>query len=77
MVTRQEKNGTFEYQIYVVSIISIEMVHYRSRENNVKLVPICTAHACVCTFTEFAGRDINPVRINQKQWFDTNIIRNL
>lgn len=49
MVAMEQKNGHFENQIHAVSIIAVEMVHYRSRQDGEKLVPICAAYVSACT----------------------------
>lgn len=48
MVAMEQKNGAFEHQTYAVSIVSTEMVDYKSRGGNTRLVPFCAAHGCAC-----------------------------
>lgn len=84
MVAKDQKNGPYVYQIYAVSITSKEMMHYRSRENNARLVPIYAAcayactHAFTCAQTQILQGGIHIlIELIRKQWSDTNIIRKL
>lgn len=76
-----QKDAPVEHQFCAVSVKSIGMVHYRSREDSARLEPICAAHACAWThaFTHaqaqiFAGRETKSVRTNWKTivWYKYN-----